>query len=179
LLIEREKFPPRESVRRCLNPPPGPCSRASVSRTPSARCVEPLRSVEFADARGRHLRFQLPDGPRANSASDAVHLDALLLESAKARGAEVCEGTAVERIVRDGTVWRITAGERTFTARMLVAADGRNSTVARLLESSRCRQGSRGLARPIFPPRRNSTGASSCDFCPVATAASRQSATAC
>jgi flavin-dependent dehydrogenase len=134
LLIEREKFPREKVCGDCLNPAAWPVlARLGVEDAVRALPSSPLRSVEFADARGRHLRFRLPDGPRAELGIRRSHLDALLLESAKARGAEVREGTAVERIVRDGAAWRITAGERTFTARTLVAADGRNSTVARLL----------------------------------------------
>ncbi len=44
------------------------------------------------------------------------------------------QDTALRAISRDAAgLWRIEAGDRSFTARRLVAADGRNSTVARLL----------------------------------------------
>ncbi len=134
LLIEREVFPREKVCGDCLNPAAWPVlARLGIDDAVRALPSSPLRSVEFADAQGRSLRCDLPDGARAELGVRRSHLDALLLETAKARGARVCEGTAVERVVRDGAVWRITAGGRTFTARTLVAADGRNSTVARLL----------------------------------------------
>ena len=41
--------------------------------------------------------------------------------------------TTISALLQDDEGWRISAGAETFHARMLVAADGRNSTVARLL----------------------------------------------
>lgn len=134
LLIERENFPREKVCGDCLNPAAWPVlARLGVGDAVRALPSSPLRSVEFADARGRSIHFPLPDGPRAELGIRRSHLDALLLENAKERGVHVREGAAVERIVREGVAWCITAGGRTFTARTLVAADGRNSTVARLL----------------------------------------------
>src|SRR5438046_2824027 len=50
-----------------------------------------------------------------------------------AGGVDVCGGSAVEKIGREQGAWLIEAAGRHFSARALVAADGRNSTVARLL----------------------------------------------
>jgi flavin-dependent dehydrogenase len=134
LLIERENFPREKVCGDCLNPAAWPVlARLGVEDAVGALPSSPLRDVEFADARGRSLHCALPEGSRAERGIRRSHLDALLLDSAKARGVHVCEGTAVERVVREDPVWRITAGGSTFTARTLVAADGRNSSVARLL----------------------------------------------
>lgn len=134
LLIERETFPREKVCGDCLNPAAWPVlARLGVEEAVRALPSSPLREVEFADARGRSIRCALPDGPRAELGIRRSHLDALLLDTAKARGVRVCEGIAVEHVVREGACWRITAGGRTFAARTLVAADGRNSTVARLL----------------------------------------------
>ncbi len=54
---------------------------------------------------------------------------------ARELGATVCEGTTVTALSAPNAVtpnWTITAPVRTFESRVLVAADGRNSTVARL-----------------------------------------------
>jgi flavin-dependent dehydrogenase len=59
-------------------------------------------------------------------------LDDLLLRQAAACGAEIRTGYAVERVDR-GKNWQITGNDGAIEARWLVAADGRNSTVARLL----------------------------------------------
>ena len=134
LLIERENFPREKVCGDCLNPGAWPVlARLGVEDAVRALPSSPLREVEFADARGRAVRFALPDGPRSEFGIRRSHFDALLLETAKAREVRVCEGTPVGQIVREGAAWRITAGARTFAARTLVAADGRNSTVARLL----------------------------------------------
>jgi len=61
-------------------------------------------------------------------------LDAILLRRCEEAGSVVCQGAAIRALSRDPAgVWNIEAGDRRFAARCLVAADGRNSTVARLL----------------------------------------------
>ncbi len=57
-------------------------------------------------------------------------LDQLLLQRAVECGAEVRQNTTVTAVERG---WKVRCGEETFTARNLIAADGRNSTVLRLL----------------------------------------------
>ena len=134
LLIERETFPRGKVCGDCLNPSAWPVlERLGVGDAVRALPSSPLREVEFADAGGRSIRCALPDGPRMERGIRRSHLDALLLDTAKARGVHVCEGAPVERVAREVSGWSITAGERTFAANALVAADGRNSTVARLL----------------------------------------------
>jgi flavin-dependent dehydrogenase len=57
-------------------------------------------------------------------------LDEILLNRAREAGVEVREGTPVTALA---PAWEIATRGETFRARILVAADGRNSTVARLL----------------------------------------------
>jgi flavin-dependent dehydrogenase len=60
-------------------------------------------------------------------------LDAALLERARELGADVREEALVIGLERVDGAWRVTVeGGEVFRARWLVAADGRNSTVARL-----------------------------------------------
>jgi len=74
------------------------------------------------------------EGERGEIAISRRILDDILLRRSAKAGAEVCEETTIRGVARDGDgVWRIEAGARIFAARRLVAADGRNSTVARLL----------------------------------------------
>jgi len=134
LLIEREIFPREKVCGDCLNPSAWPVlERVGVADAVRAQGSGPLREVEFADAQGRSIRCPLPVGAGAEIGIRRSVLDALLLDTAKGRGVKVLEGVAVERITRENGRWQIDSGERRLFARRLVAADGRNSTVARLL----------------------------------------------
>jgi flavin-dependent dehydrogenase len=134
LVLERETFPRDKVCGDCLNPSAWPVlSRLGVDDAVRALSGSFLREVEFSDSAGRSVRCPLPPGPRGELGIRRSLLDALLLDTAKARGVHVCEGAVVEKIVRERGGWRIEAAGRQFSARALVAADGRNSTVARLL----------------------------------------------
>ncbi len=65
-------------------------------------------------------------------------LDAFLLEKATAAGAQLEEGFRLSAVERNGNV-TITDGDRSFTARKLIAADGANGQTAKLagLEAER------------------------------------------
>jgi hypothetical protein len=80
-------------------------------------------------------------------------MDVALVELAASAGADVVEGLEVRRVITSGgRVAGVTGrrranlGEATFRARFVLAADGRDSTVARLLDPSRFR----GRASPRF-----------------------------
>lgn len=134
LLIEREIFPREKVCGDCLNPAAWPVlERLGVEDAVRSLPLSPLREVEFADGDGRSVRCALPAELRGEIGIRRSVLDALLLNTAKGRGVHVSEGAAVEKITRENGAWVIDAGGRRFTARLLVAADGRNSTVARLL----------------------------------------------
>jgi flavin-dependent dehydrogenase len=90
--------------------------------------------VAFVGAEGRRVTFPLEGGEPGEIAMTRRILDAILLRRSGEAGAEVCEDMTIRRLERDAAgLWRIEAGDRSFIARRLVAADGRNSTVARLL----------------------------------------------
>jgi flavin-dependent dehydrogenase len=83
--------------------------------------------LDYRDAGGR---------PALGLALARLHLDAALLEVARARGAEVCQGFRVSGLLRgsDGTVGGVLGdGGRRVRARLTVGADGVHSTVARAL----------------------------------------------
>ena len=134
LLLEREKFPREKVCGDCLNPSAWPVlDRLGVADAVRALPCSPLRAVEFVGTDGISIAHPFPDGARGEIGIRRSVLDALLLATAKTRGVDVREGAAVERIARCGDGWTIESGGRSFISRTLVAADGRNSTVARLL----------------------------------------------
>jgi geranylgeranyl reductase family protein len=134
LLLERETFPREKVCGDCLNPAAWPVlERLGVAEAVCALPSSRLREVEFADSRGRSLCVPLPPGPRGETGIRRSLLDALLLDAARSHGVEVRERATVEQITRDRNGWRVEAGGRAYSASVLVAADGRNSTVARLL----------------------------------------------
>ena len=74
----------------------------------------------------------LPQGDDAEIAIKRSLFDELLMVRAREIGAEVREESVVTAVTRSPGGWKITVDAESFEARVLVAADGRNSTVARL-----------------------------------------------
>jgi flavin-dependent dehydrogenase len=94
-----------------------------------------LDRVEFIGIGGRVLAVPLPAGDEAEIAIKRSLFDRLIMTRARELGAVVSEGTTVTALTRPGAGrenWEIAAANKTFESRVLVAADGRNSTVARL-----------------------------------------------
>jgi flavin-dependent dehydrogenase len=135
-LLERATFPREKVCGDCLNPNCWPIlDRLGVSEPvlhlPHAR----LSTVTFVDTAGCTLDYPLPLAERGEIAVPRRAFDALLLNHARAAGATVLEQSAVTEVSRlDGAAgWKVSAGTQRHRARILVAADGRNSTVARVL----------------------------------------------
>ncbi len=151
LVLERERFPREKVCGDCLNPSCWPVlerlgSRAAYSDLPHSK----LDSVEFIAIDGRKVIVDLPDGDDCELSVKRSLFDDVLLRRARELGAQVHEETTVTAltcshgpVARRGldapqargsnSAWKIqtATGER-FSARILVGADGRNSTVARL-----------------------------------------------
>jgi flavin-dependent dehydrogenase len=90
-----------------------------------------LDSVEFISIDGHTVNIDLPTGNDCELSVKRSVFDNLLLRHAGQLGAHVCEETTVASLARNGG-WKIeTAGGEMFSARTLIGADGRNSTVAR------------------------------------------------
>lgn len=135
VLIERAVFPRDKVCGDCLNPACWPIlERLGVAGRVLALPHSKLRAVEFIGLDSRSVAFPLHPSPRGEIAVKRAPFDDLLLCRAMECGAEAHEGTAVSAVERraDG-FWDVRAGERTFSCRVLVAADGRNSSVAHLL----------------------------------------------
>ncbi len=133
LLLEREKFPRDKVCGDCLNPSCWPLlRRLKVEEPVRAQPHGRLDRVEFIGIDGRTFEIALPQNDEAEIAIKRSLLDELLMMRAKDVGTEVHEKSIVTALERSSNGWKITANAHDFEARVLVAADGRNSTVARL-----------------------------------------------
>jgi flavin-dependent dehydrogenase len=151
LVLEREKFPREKVCGDCLNPSCWPVlERLGLAQRVRDLPHSKLASVEFIAINDRKVVVDLPTGEWCELSLKRSLFDDLLLRRAGELGAQVREGTTVTAlncshgpVARPGRDapqrhgysgdWRIetATGER-FSARTLVGADGRNSTVARL-----------------------------------------------
>jgi menaquinone-9 beta-reductase len=134
IVLEREKFPREKVCGDCLNPSCWPVlRRLSLEERVRALPHGQLDKVEFIAIDGRKVGVDLPSGQEGEIAIKRSLFDALLMLRARELGADVHDATTVSAVEKTvSRNWKITAGENKFEARMLVAADGRNSTVARL-----------------------------------------------
>lgn len=135
LLLERETFPREKVCGDCLNPSCTPVlERLGLIERVRALPHGTLDQVDFIAIGGHTVSVPLP--AKAEIAVKRSLLDQLLATRAAEAGAEIRQGATVTALAAPKSpndTWQITAGTETLTARMLVAADGRNSTVARLL----------------------------------------------
>lgn len=136
LVLERETFPREKVCGDCLNPACWPIlERLGVAEHVRSAPHGKLDRVEFIGINGRRLSVELPRGENAEIAIKRSLLDQLLLTRARELGATVVESTTVTALCppeagRDN--WIIGSAGKNFRSRALVAADGRNSSVARL-----------------------------------------------
>jgi geranylgeranyl reductase family protein len=130
LLLEREKFPREKVCGDCINPSCWPVLRRleledRVRALPHGK----LRTVEFIGVNRQSVSIALPEGTEI--AVKRSLFDGLLMSRAIELGAEVFQQATVTELSLTNN-WSIRAANQHFEARALVAADGRNSTVARL-----------------------------------------------
>jgi flavin-dependent dehydrogenase len=134
LVLERETFPREKVCGDCLNP----LAWAVLERMGIADAVRGLphsrlEKIEIATLARTLLDYPLPRDECGEIAIKRSLLDALLSQRAAQLGAEIRHGESIIRLepIRHG--WRVTTGCGIYTTKSLIAADGRNSTVARLL----------------------------------------------
>jgi geranylgeranyl reductase family protein len=134
LIIERAIFPREKVCGDCLNPRCWPLlDDLGVADAVTAATHVRLETVRFAPVTGAAISVPLPSHGRGEIAMKRSIFDDLLLQRAGIAGAEVKTGTTVTSVTRDRGGWAIETTAGQFAARKLVAADGRNSTIARLL----------------------------------------------
>ena len=128
LLIERSVFPRDKVCGDCVNPACWPIlDRLGVSGRVLAQPHSQLSAVEFVSINGLAIRVPLP---RGKIAITRRLFDEVLRTRAVECGVELREGATVTVLTRG---WKIETDAGVFSAKKLVAADGRNSTIARLL----------------------------------------------
>ena len=134
-VVERAVFPRHKVCGDCLNPDCWPVfARLGVADAVRGLAQGEIDEVRLVGPDGRSVSVPLPAG--AEIAVPREALDALLLEAATREGVTVLTGQPITAVAREGTGWRVQAGNRELTARTVIAADGRNSTVCRLLRLS-------------------------------------------
>src|SRR5205085_8204381 len=134
LVIEREKFPREKVCGDCINPACWPVlEQLEVAQQIRSSAHGQLDAVEFISIGGEKLHVDLPRGDRSEIAIKRSLFDHLLLNRARALGAEVREEATLISLDRTAAKdWKIDIVRETFIGRVVVGADGRNSTVARL-----------------------------------------------
>jgi len=133
LVLEREKFPREKVCGDCLNPA---CWEVlhRLDLAPRVRALPHanVSSVEFIAIGGRKVIVDLPAGEKCEFSVKRSLFDDLLLKRAGELGTHIREETTVT-VLTNSQDWKIdTVGGESFVAHVLVGADGRNSTVARL-----------------------------------------------
>ena len=133
LVLDREKFPREKVCGDCLNPSCWPVlERLALADRVRDLPHSKLCSVEFIAINGRGVIVDLPSGADCEISVKRSLFDDLLLRRAHELGANIHEQTTVTGLSRND-YWNIeTASGDLFQARMLIGADGRNSTVAHL-----------------------------------------------
>ena len=161
LVLERERFPREKVCGDCLNPSCWPVlEHLGLTQRVWDLPHSKLTSVEFIAIDGHKVIVDLPPGEDCELSIKRSFFDDLLLKRARDLGVHVREETTVtalshssaEKVCSHGPVarlvldasegrgcnalqpgWKIeTNSEESFLAQVLVGADGRNSTVARL-----------------------------------------------
>lgn len=133
-LLERETFPREKVCGDCINPGCWPVlQRLAVAGKIRNSPHGVLHAVEFISIGGRRMRVDLPAGNDSEIAIKRSLFDQLLLSRARDLGAEIHEASTVTALTRSrADHWRLDLVNQMVAARFVVAADGRNSTVARL-----------------------------------------------
>ncbi|HEX4630258.1 MAG TPA: NAD(P)/FAD-dependent oxidoreductase [Chthoniobacterales bacterium] len=135
-LFERETFPREKVCGDCINPACWPIlRRLGVAEGMRDLPHGKLARVDFIGITGQRISVALPEDDNAEIAIKRSLFDSALLERARELGATVFESATVTALTSPdprNEYWKISVGNEIVKTRTLVAADGRNSTVARL-----------------------------------------------
>ena len=135
LVLEREKFPREKVCGDCLNPACWPVlHRFGVAERVCGLPHGELDSVDFIGVDGNRVTIPLPTNGGREIAVKRSSFDHALMNRGRELGAEIREGMTVTGVCAPADPaepWRVTTVTQEFDARILVAADGRNSSIAR------------------------------------------------
>src|SRR5437870_11844022 len=134
LVLEREKFPREKVCGDCLNPACWPVlARLELAEEIRNGPHGVVNAIEFIAISGQKLRVDLFVRDDDMISVKRSLFDHLLLDRARTLGAEIREEATLIALDRTAAKnWKIDVVRETFAARVVVGADGRNSTVARL-----------------------------------------------
>ena len=146
LVLERERFPREKVCGDCMNPSCWPVlERLALSPRVLDLPHSKLTSVEFIAIDGRKVIVDLPTGDNCEISVKRSLFDDLLLRRAREVGAHGSRGNNRQRVGQHGTAarrgldvpqsaWPPSRGKLfgESSCALIVGADGRNSTVARL-----------------------------------------------
>ncbi len=120
LLLEKDRLPRHKVCGEFVSPESLGLLKSLLGREMFASQPEISFGRLFMD--GRSVSLNVTPPARSISRFD---LDAALLKSARAHGAEAREETEVREVLRDGAQFQVITPERTFTSRAVVNASGR------------------------------------------------------
>lgn len=134
IVLEREKFPREKVCGDCLNPACWPVlDRLQLVEKVRALPHGRLDRVEFVTISGQNIAVELPTGDYNEIAVKRSLLDQLVLKRARECGVEIYEEAVVISIRQlPARNWKVDIVREKLIARIVIAADGRNSTIARL-----------------------------------------------
>ena len=137
LLLDRAEFPRRKPCGECVNPA-GVAALHALGVWEAVEATRPARldGWRIRPGDGDGFRGRFPGGVHGIGVAREV-LDPVLLDHARACGAEVRTGVRVSGVVREGgrVAGVVVEGEeREIRARLVVGADGLRSVVVRRLE---------------------------------------------
>jgi len=133
-VLDRAAFPREKICGDCLNPGVWKLVEAlGVREALVLAGGSPLDRVIFGELNGRCHEVQLPDTDRPEYAVKRSILDQLLASEAAALGADVRFNTILTSLRDEEDQWHLQTNRGKITAKCLLAADGRNSSVASLL----------------------------------------------
>jgi len=134
LLLERSRFPREKVCGDCLNPLAWPVLEQLGLEKRILSCPHTvLEGVRFIALDGTSVRVPFPQSALPELGLTRSILDNLILARAREAGTDVFEDTPLKKVSRTPRGWRLECDAGVFEAEQLVAADGRNSTVARQL----------------------------------------------
>jgi geranylgeranyl reductase family protein len=141
VLLDKERFPREKLCGDFLNPINWPLLREmEVDKELLACPHEKVATFRFTVVSGDQTEVPFPVGNSATAFGLGLRradLDQVLLQKAKGLGVTVLDGCRLKELKKDSSGWRVNADRREtaqeLKARVLIGADGRNSSVAHRL----------------------------------------------